>query len=427
MSVFEKVVRHLPLSSNLFAGAISALCTNKQINKYLINRESALIRRIKNPKKLFIISDVNIGDAVNMQSCIESLRYYFPEAEIDYAYNRVADPIIGKNPHVSNAFPIFSHSLTPSKDESEFVQKLLRKKTYDFVINFCPFLPQRYLKNNGCPVLSPIRLIVDIVKAWGKRDGSVNIGYYTTQYMNQLYKEFPGNTHTANGAFHYSGGKIYLPWDIFPKRDNYMKGLGISPRDVILFFNPDTSNPYTFIDENLQVHLLKKLLSHDNFDRILLGSGISFKGIENKLYDKIPRTLKKKVVVFSEAIPIDIYAALLDMCDVFITGDTGPMHIAAARKICVDGNYGFRNRTAVVSIFGATDSKIYGYDSSKEGYMRANQDAPSKVFEGLPGCKKITCSIQRLTQECSGDMCFDGIDIDKIVSYINGYLSSLKE
>jgi len=426
MGIFEQVIKYLPLSSGWFTGGIFRLCSNELVSKYLRHRDSILVKHIKDLKRLLVISDVNIGDAVTIQSCIETFRCYFPDSEIDYAYSNAADPMINKNPHISNTFPLFSTSLTPSKGEAASIRELLKNKPYDLVINFCPFLSGKYLRNTGCPVLSPVRLAIDIIRERHKRNGNTHISYYTTQYIHQLFNELPENTAPQKEKPTYSGSKIYLPRDIFSARDNCLKSLGISPQDVILYFNPDTSNSYTFINQSLQIRLLKMLLQYDNFDWLLLGSGIKFKGIEKKLYDKIPSTLQKKIIVLNDTLPLDVYASLLDVCDVFLTGDTGPMHIAAARKICVDDDCFFRNRVAVIGIFGATDSKIYGYDSFKTGYMCANQNAPSKVFEASPPCKTLACSIQRLAHECSRGRCFEGIDIDAIVAYVTEYLSSLR-
>jgi hypothetical protein len=95
--------------------------------------------------------------------------------------------------------------------------------------------------------------------------------------------------------------------------------------------------------------------------------------------------------------------------------------------VCTDGDLSFRNRTAMVSLFGATDSQIYGYDSVREGYIGANQDAPSRVFDASPSCKNISCSIQRVTRTCSRGRCFDGLEIGDVAVYVKEYLSSLEK
>lgn len=87
-------------------------------------------------------------------------------------------------------------------------------------------------------------------------------------------------------------------------------------------------------------------------------------------------------------------AELLSALDVFVTGDTGPMHLAAA----VD--------TPVVALFGPSDPARYGPRASIERILRVD----------LP-CSP--CGLVRLPPErCRGHVpdCMDGISVDAVVS-----------
>ena len=57
-------------------------------------------------------------------------------------------------------------------------------------------------------------------------------------------------------------------------------------------------------------------------------------------------------------------AAFIDQSDVFITGDTGLMHIAAATKKCGEGNdteFYSGNSVKIIVLFGGTNPGFYGY------------------------------------------------------------------
>ncbi len=57
-------------------------------------------------------------------------------------------------------------------------------------------------------------------------------------------------------------------------------------------------------------------------------------------------------------------AAFIDQSDVFITGDTGLMHLAAATKKLKDGDnamYYPNNRVKIIALFGGTNPSFYGY------------------------------------------------------------------
>ncbi|HEX9901759.1 MAG TPA: glycosyltransferase family 9 protein, partial [Acidobacteriota bacterium] len=117
------------------------------------------------------------------------------------------------------------------------------------------------------------------------------------------------------------------------------------------------------------------------------------------------------------------YAALIDCCDVFISGDTGPLHIAAARKISRTGRYPLRNRTAVLSFFGATPARLSGYDSGQPGFLAANQDAPSWTFVSRSPCRNITC-LDKLYKTCAVVRCFEGLDLEGMVERAASYLQA---
>ena len=96
-----------------------------------------------------------------------------------------------------------------------------------------------------------------------------------------------------------------------------------------------------------------------------MSTGISNPGIEKILIEKLPFELRGKIVLIPQ-LKINEFASLIDFCDVFLSGDTGPVHIASAWKEPLSQKDSLRNCTSVITIFGATDSRIYGYDTSKQ-------------------------------------------------------------
>jgi ADP-heptose:LPS heptosyltransferase len=114
----------------------------------------------------------------------------------------------------------------------------------------------------------------------------------------------------------------------------------------------------------LQAELLRALLAIPHFDRVLVGPAYSFVGIPDELCAQVAgQPGYSKLVRLPQDIPIDTYAGLIDRANLFITADTAQMHMAAARRAVPGLDTGFRNRTAVLSVFGATHSRVYGYDS----------------------------------------------------------------
>jgi hypothetical protein len=123
-------------------------------------------------------------------------------------------------------------------------------------------------------------------------------------------------------------------------------------------------------------------------------------------------------------LPLEVYSALIDFCDVFVSGDKGPLHLAAARRFSRTGKFVFRNRTAVLSLFGATPARMSGYDSFQPGYLPANQDAPSWAYTAGSPCRNITC-LNKMYKTCRTIRCFDEVDIEGLARRVGSYLEGL--
>ena len=147
-------------------------------------------------------------------------------------------------------------------------------------------------------------------------------------------------------------------------------------------------------------------------------------GIGVRLKASLPSFLSDQVKIIPVDLALDAYSALIDLCDVFISGDTGPLHLAAARKFSRTGRYTFRNRTAVLSFFGATPARMSGYDSFQPGYLPANQDAPSWSYTAGSPCRNISC-LNKMYKTCPTVRCFEEVDMDGLVRRVSTYLESL--
>jgi hypothetical protein len=146
----------------------------------------------------------------------------------------------------------------------------------------------------------------------------------------------------------------------------------------MVYWNPDTATPATLIPFRLQLRMLQELTRLPG--KILLGAGYKQTGIEFNLLARLTAAEAARVVLVPKEISIEAFAVIVDRCNAFISGDTGPIHVAAAHKRAAEGFYPFRNRTAIISIFGPTPARLYGYDSRHAGFLRANQAAECRTY-----------------------------------------------
>lgn len=410
------------ISAPFLDQTLKALSSNKKINNFLKRLEIKHLHKIDKPKRILIIPDINIGDAIITQSFISPLKYFFPDMEISYVYQSKAYPLIKANPYVDRHFPLFRNLGFPSKRDCKDLKNIIERYDFDLIINFCPYLSNHNFKSTDSSVINPLRFIANIIRDYASDSRKAQIAFQMNKFAKELIDEFPSYIRPeTKPRIKFSENHLFTTQQLCKKTRKAMDELNINTRAKKILFNPDTASPYTLIPLKFQLELIKGILSRKNVT-LLLNCGFIFKGIEKKILNEIPPSLRNKIVVIPRDIPIDVYAALIDNSDIFITGDTGPLHIAAAKKIIVNSDNHFRNSTGVIGIFGATSAKIYGYDSFSDEYLSASQAAPSKVFEAFPACKNLTC-IDKIFKKCPEVRCFDGLEPEQVIDYVQNYLS----
>ncbi|MDZ7724367.1 MAG: glycosyltransferase family 9 protein [candidate division KSB1 bacterium] len=226
--------------------------------------------------------------------------------------------------------------------------------------------------------------------------------------------------------FKFKGTSIFLDKSALKARDIFVLENNITPADTLVFVNPDTSNVYTFIEPDFYISLIQLLVDSGKIDKILLARSYKFEGSSSQIYNMLSPEHQKKTILLEKHAPLSVYASLVDLCDSYVTGDTGPMHIAAARKTLSNSEKPFTNKTSIISLFKATEPKIYGYSSDSNIMISANQDAPSRVFEIKVACKSITCTIQRITKSCNLSECGCAAASLNVIEISKFILDSLK-
>ncbi len=185
-----------------------------------------------------------------------------------------------------------------------------------------------------------------------------------------------------------------------------------------MLYHTDATSRFTRIPLEKQIAILRYIASNDNIESILLGAGHNKKDIEYKIMNCLDKKLRRKFYIIDKNVSLEVYSALIDFSKVFITPDTGVLHIAAAKKYS-KSKY-VKNKTAIVSIFGATPARIYGYESKNPLFFDSNQNAPSKVFIADSPCRNITC-INKKAKTCKEVRCFSHLNIKQIYNTILKY------
>ena len=90
------------------------------------------------------------------------------------------------------------------------------------------------------------------------------------------------------------------------------------------------------------------------------------------------------------------------------------------------GKSKFRNKTFIVSIFGATPARVSGYDSKNPLFLPANQDVQSRTYVSESPCRNVTC-VNKMFKTCKTVRCFEVLDVENIAVDIKLHLSGLTQ
>jgi ADP-heptose:LPS heptosyltransferase len=425
--------RYPSVVPSFFQKILLAVAGNRIVYLLYLLKYRAALKRVKSFDRILLIADVNIGDAITIQQCVAVFRHFFPASIIDYVCNQTGGELLRGMPDANHVYRVFNSSRGfPLQDDLRVLTEIVQRTNYTFIACFSPFVPKKEFQKYAQFVQMYVPLASHIFRRWKENNSHRHVSEAVFEVTRNLLEPMAtsGNNNDAGQmeraqAPSFKGNSVYLTPQGIHRAHRFLADHMLSPEKHLLFFNPDATSRYSQIPLGVQMRILKIVLETETIDTVLLGSGHSSDGIETALATGIPHTLRKKLVIVPR-LPIGVYAALIDACDMFLSSDTGPAHIAASRKVALSEYGPVRNQTSVVTVFGAGDSRMYGYDSGRAEYLRANQLVPSKVFEGRAPCRNITC-VNKWGKSCGEIRCFVGIDAQEITDYVVAYFGKLSK
>lgn len=401
------------------------------IYKRQIKNARNLLKSAGNIKSLLFVGDVNIGDSILVQSALAVIKSYFPDTRIDFFCNKKGGELFSPDALGVRIFNEFGNSGVPSEFDSDKIKKLIDSEDYSVVLNISPFVNKKYFEKAKYVVNLYVPIAYYIMHLWKSNSNDLNISLLTHNFFNELLQPFspygilkPGSKENFHLTSVYKGNEIHIPKSAQDEAKEILYRNNIINFDGLLLFNPIASSEFTTIPDFIQTGIVEKCVKSSEIKYILICEGKNTPGIEREITKDLSSNELSKIVYIPYKISLSVYAALIDFCDVFLSGDTGPVHIAASQKKPLSQDYSFRNNTAVMTVFGGTDSRIYGYDTDRFGHFPANQNAPSKVFVGDAKCRNITC-LNKLGKSCKNVRCFDSLNPDVIADYITSYFHHL--
>lgn len=194
--------------------------------------------------------------------------------------------------------------------------------------------------------------------------------------------------------------KLNIPENATKWADTYLRDNGVKQNDFILGINSHAAWESRCWDTKRFVEVADIMIERYNAKVVFFGSSAAS---DMRRMNLIRSCLKHKAIYASGKIDIPKLAALLNRCNLFLTNDTGLMHLAAALGL------------NMVALFGPGDQKKFGYE--RENIINVTADS---LF-----CKP--CALNYLYKEnCPDNVCMENIEVGEVIKAIEILLENKK-
>jgi len=349
--------------------------------------------------KILVIALSGIGDALLFTPAASLIRKNFPGTGIDALVMFKGAKEIYEQSGLFDKV-LFHDFLSAPKTESLGVVLGLRKK-YDASIDVYPSNRREY---------NIIQFLIGARKrgavSYLRRD-SLELGFLNNVRLteNDLLHNVQENIRMCEKLLDFSAAEepdLVLPIDEKQQGDKYLANAGIKDSDLVIGFHAGSA---TFKNqakrrwEPEKFSELAKLLAEKNNAHILIFGGPDETDLKNKIRDGsgTPRVL----IPQTESILAN--AALVKRCSIFVTNDSGLMHLASALKI------------PTVAIIGPTNTNyIHPWHTSYEIASLYLDCSPCFFYSPRP----LTCSRTDIKFKCIKELPVEMV-YQKVIRLLN--------
>ena len=304
-----------------------------------------------NVKNILVVNSNNqIGDVLSTLPMYAKLKDKFPLSKITFvaALTNYPIPLFDINPYIDevitydksslNSIINFYKKLRKKKYQIGVVQSTIKLSRTSHIINFLSGAKIRAgvssidgEKNNSSYLLN-----VEKDFQWKNKDQTVR----SLGLVDQLFQ----SKEAVSDNKYYDSIKINFTSEDEEAAQDFLKDLKVFPEYLIGIHPGAGKKENTWSSENF-IELLQKINEKKKVS-VVITSGT----IDDEIVKKISEELKKLNISFLAARNFEIkkLAALISCLDLYITNDTGPMHIAGTTDV------------KQISLFGPTNSNEWG-------------------------------------------------------------------
>ncbi len=317
-------------------------------------------------KKILIIREGAIGDVVHSTNLYRCIKEKYPEIQIDYVTGKAPAPLIQNDSRLNRVFVL------EGKKYSYLIKLAakLRQEKYDLIIN----------------LQTSIRFKVFAALIFGKK-----IVTYKKDFSFHAVENF---LNTAKPVFkdieNHNDLILEIPQEVVEK---VSKDIPTDKKLVVLNTEVSKTRQGRKWPEKYFKELALKLIEEYDCNILIPGSKEDFEVVKEF------ENWHENVKVIAGKYSILESAAVFSLCNVFVSGDTGPLHIASAVK-----------NPYCIGLYGAAPI-------GRTGLWGINHFALSADLDCIP-CNRRKCTQKHESNQTETDPCMYLIEPKHVFSVI---------
>lgn len=350
------------------------------LDNLLLDRE----RKAAGWHRLLVIKLVAVGDLVVCLPVLKTLRISFPKAHIAIMVTPRVSEIVEGCPYVDEiiCYDIFGQDRGP-RGLFRIIRQL-RKRKFDLVLELDHYYRITTLISYLAGI--PNRAGFDLPGQGRGHLYTIRIPYSVDKHEVEVFLE--AAKMIGADASEKELVEIWVPTQDRKHVDGFLQGAGVTEQDMLVGIHPGTGPS-----------ALSRRWSPDKFaqlaDWLIMEQGarvvITGSPSEDDLAENIAGRMTAKPIVAAGKTNLKQFAEITRRCRLFISVDTGPLHIAAAMGTKVIGLYG-PNTPAKWGPYGDGHVTIY------------------KALECSPCTKQYLGQVSK----CRNPICMDAITVEDV-------------
>jgi lipopolysaccharide heptosyltransferase II len=305
----------------------------------------------KNKPKFLIVNPFGIGDVLFTTPVIRAIKWRYPDSFVGYWSNARVRPVLESNPHINKVFAlsrgdlkkIYNESLLKGAGSAIRLAWEIKREKFDICLDFS--LDHRY--SLFAKLMGIKKRVGFNYKGRGRfLTGLLDIDGYCGKHVVDYYLDLlrfldiPAKDRNMLLAVSPAGKA---------KARNLFASLGIGENDLVVGIAPGAGGSwgkdasYKHWPALKFAQLANRLIDELGAKVLILGDES-----ERKIAEVMVHAMRNKPLDLTGRTGLDILPAVINRCNLFITNDGGPMHMAVALGV------------KTVSIFGPVSELVYG-------------------------------------------------------------------